>query len=74
MLCWIGEAPWKLWWNGDEQPGLDANGILNTRYNEILNTEAVIWKASPQDHWSNPKAAGIIQQSQYGIGMEMKFW
>ena len=27
-VCGIGEATEKLWWDGDEQPGLDADGIL----------------------------------------------
>ena len=28
MLCVGWEATEKFWWDGDEQPGLDADGIL----------------------------------------------
>ena len=33
VVEWIGKATGKLWWDGDEQSGLDADGIL-------LNTES----------------------------------
>jgi hypothetical protein len=28
VVCLIGKATGKLWWDGDEQPGLDADGNL----------------------------------------------